>query len=139
MTTVSKETATLLIQIAFLVGAITDGLAIIPMLSSRVGVALFGGGSSLNSAKHRYGMGIAASLMAGWTLLLLWGAADPIERRDILLLTVFPVITGIIIATVLAVRNRILLFSRMIPLCIHLGIVCLLYILSYILSIPFAS
>jgi hypothetical protein len=54
--------------------------------------------------------------MAGWTLLLLWSAADPIERRDILLLTVFPVITGIIIATVIAVRNRILLFSRMIPL-----------------------
>ncbi len=139
MTTVSKETAALLIQIAFLVGAITDGLAIIPMLSSRVGVAVFEGDSSLNSAKHSYAMGIAASLMAGWTLLLLWGAADPIERRDILLLTVFPVITGIIIATVIAVRNRILLFSRMIPLWIHLGILSLLYIVSYILSIPLAS
>ncbi len=107
MTTVSEETATLLIQIAFLVGAVTDGLAIIPMLSSRVGLALFGGDSSRNSSKHRYAMGIAASLMAGWTLLLLWGAANPIERRDILLLTVFPVITGIVIATVFAARNRI--------------------------------
>ena len=31
MPTVSLETATLLVQIAFLVGAVTDGLAIIPM------------------------------------------------------------------------------------------------------------
>jgi hypothetical protein len=139
MTTVSKETATLLIQISFLVGAVTDGLAIIPMLSSRVGAALFGGESSRNSAKHSYAMGIAASLMAGWTLLLLWGAANPIERRDILLMTVFPVITGIVIATVFAARNRIVLLSRVIPLWIHLGIVSLLYAISYILSSPFAS
>ena len=54
MTTVSKETATLLIQIAFLVGAVTNGLAIIPMLSHRVGAALFGGGSSRNSTELRY-------------------------------------------------------------------------------------
>jgi len=139
MTTVSKETATLLIQISFLLGAVTDGFAIIPMLSHRVGVALFGGGSSGNSTEYRYAMGIAASLMAGWTLLLLWGAANPIERRDILLLTVFPVITGIVLATVFAVRHRDVLLSRVIPLWIHLGIVSLLYAVSYILSIPFAS
>jgi hypothetical protein len=139
MTTVSRETATLLIQIAFLVGAVTDGLAIIPMLSYRVGVALFGSGSSRNSTEYRYAMGIAASLMAGWTLLLLWGAANPMERRDILLLTVFPVITGIVLATVFAVRHRVVLLSRAILLWIHLGIVSLLYAMSYILSIPFAS
>ncbi len=97
MTSVSKETATLLIQIAFLVGAITDGLTIIPMLSSRVGVAVFEGDSSLNSAKHCYTMGIAASLMAGWTLLLLWGACEsnrkarhPIADPSFLLLQVLP-------------------------------------------------
>ena len=138
MPTVSIETATLLVQIAFLVGAVTDGLAIIPMLSRRVGVALFGGDSSRNSTEYRYAMGIAASLMAGWTLLLLWGAASPIERRDILLLTVFPVVTGIVFATIIAARRRIVLLSRVIPLWIHLGVVSLLYAIAYVLSIPFA-
>ena len=138
MPTVSIETATLLVQIAFLVGAVTDGLAIIPMLSRRVGVALFGGDSSRNNTEYRYAMGIAASLMAGWTLLLLWGAASPIERRDILLLTVFPVVTGIVFATVIAARRRIVLLSRVIPLWIHLGVVSLLYAIAYVLSIPFA-
>lgn len=139
MTTVSKEAATLLIQIAFLVGAVTDGLAIIPMLSYRVGVWLFGGGSSRNSYEYRYAMGMGASLMAGWTFLLLWGVVNPIERREILLLTVFPVITGIVLATVFAVRHRVIRFSRAIPLWIHLGIVSLLYGVSYIVSIPFAD
>ena len=83
-------------------------------------------------------MGIGAALMAGWTVLLLWGAANPIERRDILLLTVFPVITGILLATVVAARNRVVLPSRVVPLWIHLGLVSIFYIMAYVLSFPFA-
>lgn len=138
MTAVSIETATLLIQIAFLVGAVTDGLAIIPMLSRRIGSALFGGDSARRSAEYRYAMGIAASLMAGWTLLLVWGAASPIERRDVLLLTVVVVI-GIIVATAIAARRRVVLLSRVIPLWTHLAVVIALYVIVYVLSIPFAS
>jgi hypothetical protein len=138
MPTISVETAALLVRIAFLAGAITDGLAIIPMLSRRVGVALFGGDSSRNSAEYRYAMGIGASLMAGWTLLLLWATVSPIDRRDILLLTVFPVITGIVFATLIAVRNGIVLLSRAVPLWIHLGFVSLFYVVAYALSSPFA-
>ncbi len=138
MPTVSIETATLLVRIAFFVGAISDGLAIVPMLSRRVGVALFGGEVSRNSDEYRFAMGMAASLMAGWTLLLLWAAFSPIERRDILLLTVFPVVTGILLATVVAVRRRIILLSRAIPLWIHLGAVSLFYVSAYALSSPFA-
>ncbi|MFA6033371.1 MAG: hypothetical protein WC889_10770 [Myxococcota bacterium] len=136
--TVSLETATLLVKIAFLVGAITDGLAIIPMLSRRIGVAVFGGDASQDSAAYRYAMGIGAALMAGWTVLLLWGAANPIERREILLLTLFPVVTGIVLATVVAARNRVVLTSRVVPLWIHLGFVSIFYIVAYMLSLPFA-
>jgi len=136
MTNVSIETVTFLGQTAFLVGAVTDGLAVIPMLSRRVCCALFGGDSSRNSPEYRYAMGIGASLMAGWTLLLLWGAASPIDRRGILLLTVCPIITGIVFATVIAARRGVVLVSRVIPLWIHLGAVSLFYIVVYVLSIP---
>jgi hypothetical protein len=138
VSTVSVETAALLVRIAFLVGAITDGLVIIPMLSRRLGVALFGGDPTQDSAEYRYAMGIGASLMAGWTALLIWGAASPIERRDILLLTVFPVITGIVFATAIAARKRAVLLSRVVPLLIHLGFVSLFYVVAYVLSFPFA-
>jgi hypothetical protein len=47
------------------------------------------------------------------------------EMRAALLLTVFPLITGIVIATAFAARDRVVLPSRIIPLWIHLGLVSL--------------
>lgn len=138
MPTVSSETITLLLQVAFLVGAVTDGLAVVPMLSRRIGAALFGGDSTRNNMECRFAWGIGAALMAGWTLLLLWGAASPIGRRDILLLTVFPVISGIVLTTVIASRRGLVSVYRMIPLWIHLGAVSVFYVTVYVLSIPFA-
>ena len=131
MITVTTNTATILLRISFLVGAITDGLAIIPMIFPKIGSALFGADSTRLGAEYRYAMGIGASLMAGWTALLLWGAINPIERRDILILTLVPVVAGIIAATIFGVRNRVIQKSRTIPLWIHLGFVNILYIVSY--------
>jgi len=37
-------------------------------------------------------MGMAAALMLAWTVLLIWGDRKPVERRGVLLLTVFPLI-----------------------------------------------
>ncbi|MBN1425225.1 hypothetical protein JXA88_11785 [Candidatus Fermentibacteria bacterium] len=138
MSSVSLDTVTQLARIAFLLGAVTDGLAILPMLSRRVGAALFGGNSSRSHHEYRYAMGIGASLMAGWTLLLLWGAASPLERRAILVLTIFPVITGIVAATVLAVRRGVIRLSHAIPLWAHLGAVSVFYAVVYVLLGRFA-
>ena len=134
MISVSMETATTMLRISFLVGAITDGLAIIPMAFPRIGSSLFGGDFTRLGAEYRYAMGIGASLMAGWTALLFWGSMNPIERRDILILTLFPVLAGIIAATIVAVRNRVVLISRVIPLWIHLGCTSVLFVVSYALS-----
>lgn len=40
---------------------------------------------------------IAGTLMAGWTILLLWAVRNPIERRVVILLTAFPVVFGLIL------------------------------------------
>jgi len=139
MISVSIDTATTMLRISFLIGAITDGLAIIPMVFPRIGSALFGGDIAKLGAEYRYAMGIGASLMAGWTSLLFWGAINPIERRDILILTLFPVIAGIIAATVVAVRNKVILLSRVIPAWIHLGCLSVLFLVSYALSFCVAN
>lgn len=134
MVAVSMDTAITMLRISFLLGAITDGLAILPMAFPRIGSAIFGGDYTRLGAEYRYAMGIGASLMAGWTALLFWGAVNPFERRDILILTLFPVIAGIIAATIVAVRNRVVLLSRVIPLWIHLGCMSVLFVVSYFLS-----
>jgi hypothetical protein len=135
MPSISLETVTILLRISFLIGAVTDGLAIIPMVFPSIGSKLFGSDSSRLSVEYRFAMGIGASLMAGWTLLLIWAAMEPISRRDILILTVAPVIAGIVISTVIAVRKRVFVLNKVLPLWIHLGFVSVLYVVSYALSI----
>ena len=53
----------------------------------------------------RLTMGIGASLMMGWTLLLAWTAKNPVERKAVFLLTAFPVLFGLIIVTSVALIN----------------------------------
>ena len=50
-------------------------------------------------------MGIGASLMAGWTLLLMWGVQKPKERRFVIFLTAFPVVFGLFIVTLISFLN----------------------------------
>jgi hypothetical protein len=52
---------------------------------------------SSSSMDYQFSMGWAAALMFGWTGLLFWGSFKPIERKGVLLLTVFPVVSGLII------------------------------------------
>ena len=134
MPIISFETITLLLRISFYVGAVTDGLAVIPMAFPSIGSALFGGNSSRSNAEYRFAMGIGASLMAGWTLLLIWGSIDPIGRRDILILTLIPVVAGIIVSTAIAVRKHVILLNRAIPVWIHLIFINILFGVSYALS-----
>ena len=134
MPLISLETITLLLRISFLVGAITDGLAVILMVFPSIGSTLFGANSSRSGAEYRFAMGIGVSLMAGWTLLLIWGSLDPIGRRDILILTLIPVIIGIVASTIIAVNKQIISRNRVIPLWIHLSLVSILFVVSYALS-----
>ena len=56
---------------------------------------------SSSSMEYQFAMGWAAALMFGWTGLLFWGSFKPIERKGVLLLTAFPVVSGLIITEML--------------------------------------
>ena len=74
------------LKASYIAGAVADGLTgVLILIPSRMGEAGF-----------RYAMGLAAALMFGWTVLLLWGNIKPLERKGILLITIFPVITGLL-------------------------------------------
>ncbi len=75
------------LRISYWVGAIADGLVALAMF----GEMIIGHASPLTQyipeVPYRYAIGLAGSLMFGWTILLLWADRKPIERRDVLLLT----------------------------------------------------
>jgi len=85
-------------------------------LLSRCYSRFFDGGSFLipermGEIEYRHSMGLAASLMLGWTFLLIWADQKPVERKGILLLTIFPVISGLLSAGIFGVVMELIPFS----------------------------
>ena len=83
------------LRLSYWVGAIVDAIVGIAMIFPSVFAAIEGFSSFAPGSDYTFAMGIGASLMFGWTVLLIWGDRKPVERKGILLITVFPVITGI--------------------------------------------
>jgi hypothetical protein len=100
------------LRLAFAVGAVTDALAVIPMLSPRMASLMWGlegvGGP------YRFAMGYGATLMAAWTGLLVWAYREPMERSFVAALTVF-VIYGLVATEVVAVAAGHVPLGRMLP------------------------
>jgi hypothetical protein len=101
-----------LLRTAFLVGAITDAAAVLPMLAPPLARFLWGFDAA--SGDYRFAMGYAASLMAGWTGLLVWAYQRPLERKIVAALTVF-VVYGLIATEIVAVATGALAAWRMVP------------------------
>jgi hypothetical protein len=107
-----KDRQAHLLRRAFLIGAITDGLALVPMLIPPVARRVWG--FTNPSAPYQFAMGYGASLMLGWTVLLLWAYQRPIERRFVAALTVL-VIYGLVATEIAVVWSGHLEAWRMIP------------------------
>jgi hypothetical protein len=101
-----------MLRTAFLLGAITDALAIVPMLVPRMASLLWGFEDT--SGPYRFAMGYGATLMLGWTGLLVWAYQRPTERAFVAALTVF-VIYGLVITEIAAVLGGHLPAWRMVP------------------------
>jgi len=68
-------------------------------------------------------------LMFGWTVLLFWAQMRPIERADILLITLLPVVTLLAVAAGLLAKSNQISVSNLLPIFI-------LYVVIYCTSIP---
>lgn len=89
------------------IGAVVDLLFAIAMISPPLWSWMLGLSGYDPTLVHRLDMGVGASLMLGWTMLLLWASHNPIERRGVIALTIFPVITGLGITSALAIYTGV--------------------------------
>ncbi len=128
----NKSKAIKFLRVSYWVGAIFDALLLIPMLSTKVASDAFGIQNFIPGSDYRYAIYIAASLMAGWVSLLIWADRKPVERRGVLLLTVIPVLTGLIFSGVYAVTSNLIPIDKMLPTWIMQGILVLLFGFSYL-------
>ena len=101
-----------LLKTAFMIGVITDGLAVIPMVSDNAARILWGFESF--PPMYKFAMSLAAVFMAAWTMLLLWAFWKPLERRAVALLTLF-VLVSFIAVEIQGVCSGILLLDNSLP------------------------
>lgn len=64
----------------------------IPNVINTQNIGIFGEGM--------YAAGESVALMWGWTCLLFWASRRPVERKGVLLLTIFPVVIGLMVNTI---------------------------------------
>lgn len=91
----------------FIIGAVLDGLVAVVMLVPSLEALVWGFDVPVLDPSYRFAMSFGAALMIGWTALLVWAAAKPVERRAVAPLTML-VVAGIMLAEVLGMRSGFL-------------------------------
>ena len=110
------------LRTSYWAGAVADAvIGIVMLIPGRMGETEFA-----------YPMGLAAALMFGWTVLLIWADRKPVERKAILLITVFPVITGLLLSGIYAVATGLLPASKILPHSVVGVTLIILMLFSYV-------
>lgn len=115
------EKQILWLRISYWVGAVADGFATYRMLFPKIA----------HGVEYKYALSLGASLMLGWTILLIWADRKPLERKGILLLTAFPVVSGLLLAEVYAVFSGVITLEKMLPTGVFLVGLITLFSFSY--------
>ena len=122
------------LRISYWVGAILDGLWVIPMYFPSLGAKIYGIEEMAFGGEFRYALAIGAALMLGWTFLLIWADRKPVERRGVLLLTIFPVKVGLDLANIYLFVYGYATVKGMLPSWILSFLLYVLFIYSYVNS-----
>ncbi len=118
------------LRISYWFGAVLDGLMVIPMLFPGIAGVMFGIDNFNPGNDYKYAMMVGASLMLGWTVLLIWADRKPVERKGVIMITVIPVLIGLILAGAFAVSSGLIKIEKMIPTWIIQSVLLLLFCYS---------
>ena len=117
---------------SYWIGIIADALATVLLFSPTVADFALQPQPFEVSAIYLYVTRVGGALMFGWTVLLFWAQMRPIERADILLITLFPVVTILVVAAGLLAKSNQISASNLLPIFILYVVIYCTFIPSYI-------
>ncbi len=120
------------LRMSYWAGAVLDALAALSMLFPSLFAATNRLPNFQPGIEFNYAMGMGASLMLGWTALLVWADRKPLERKGVLLLTFAPVVLGLVANEIVAVRTGFLSISVTAPLLVVQALISTLFVYSYL-------
>lgn len=118
--------------ISYWIGIVADAVATVLLFSPNIANFVLQPQPFEISAAYLYITRIAGALMLGWTVLLFWAQLKPVERADILLITLFPVVTLLALAAVLVAKSNQISISNLLPMFVLYFVVYCTFIPSYI-------
>ncbi len=127
----NSQRSMVVIKLAYWLGIGADALWAVALFSPMVFGLLTGQPDFNPELPVRLIMAIGGSLMAGWTLLLLWAVRQPIERKAVILITAFPVVFGM---TMVAMLGYIGGNTSNLWILIKNSILMILMVTSYVLA-----
>jgi hypothetical protein len=128
---VRNNKAVIWLKVSFLIGGVTDALALIP-IGIPAAAKIFWGFSDF-SGIYYFAMGMGASLMLAWTILLFWAYRKPLERRSIALFTVI-IVTGFVITEIVLSGHGDIPFSKFLGSLAMQTILLALFSYSFFIS-----
>jgi len=124
------ENRILFLRISYWAGAILDAIAFLIMIFPSL-FALNNGLKNFHpGVEYRYAMGMGAPLMLGWIILLLWADRKPVERKDILLITLL-VVLGEVATEIFGVMIGFIAVSAMLLTWTIQFVMGVLFVFSY--------
>jgi hypothetical protein len=84
------------LRLTFWIGAFVDAAAALMLTFPAINTLMTGLPAPLDSPVFRNSNATAAALMWGWTLLLIWASNKPVERKNVMSITLVPVLTWLI-------------------------------------------
>ncbi|MBN3036644.1 MAG: hypothetical protein JW861_13740 [Bacteroidales bacterium] len=125
-----------MLRISYYTGALADTILGIGLLFPQVSLPLLGLSISSGDPVFRFISMTGGVMMLGWTAVLLWASLKPEERSMILLITVFPVIAGLMTAGVIAFLFNALPLEKFVMIWIFQLLLAFLFLFSFFYAKP---
>ena len=123
-----------LLKFSYVIGAVLDLLVAIQMFLPLVFAATTGIGPFSPGSDYLYTSYMSGVMMIGWATLLLWGYRKPVERMEILLITTFPVLVGLMISDILSAMAGFFPWLTAVVYLLIQAFLVTLFVISYLLN-----
>ena len=134
----NRSNRILLLRISYWTGAIADGFTVIPMLFPSFG-KLFLSIENFNPIiEYKYAIGVAASLMIGWPILLIWANQKPLDRRGVIWIALL-VMLGLFLTSLFGLKTGFIQLVGLIPQWCIMGVVASLFLSGLYVTREFKS
>ncbi len=139
MIKMNDENRIKLLRISFWVGAVLDGIYAVNMglvwlidqYSGFDPIRLLRFTEGLES---RYAWGFACVMVASWTILLIWADRKPLPRKEVILLTAFPLVLGLLVDTFFAIAVDLVSWADILLIQLVYVFLIILFTSSYFLT-----